>query len=264
MFQSRVLVVLVLAFVSIFQIGCDLLNDTDPLANEVKDFVKNVRPEVRFQPILIPVEFVINRDGIDVGAGKGFTTPIGRVEIGAQLPVYTVENDDDLILILRNFSSGLDEVYHLWHGQQMDIVVENARISVSGNTVTIEVNEGNIVWLQPKQSVTARMPGVQGVLPDHFCEGSFNTRLAGHTRARIAVIQAYVHREPGENAPLVPAEVLRGGREVAIIGGPKCFERGRWWQIQSDLITLSDGSQAVITGWIVEESGDEWLLEPIQ
>ncbi len=93
------------------------------------------------------------------------------------------------------------------------------------------------------------------------CPGASPTRLSVGGQARIINYQVNVRNRPTTDAD--PVNVLRPGREVDLIGGPACSDRQLWYLVRSEPIPNGDDF-FVIEGWVVEESGDEWFMEPIQ
>ena len=66
---------------------------------------------------------------------------------------------------------------------------------------------------------------------------------------------------PGTGYSLVNR--LLPGRRVEILQGPVCEDHQLWYYVRSEEFTNSAGEILRIEGWTVEESGDTWLLEPL-
>jgi hypothetical protein len=75
-------------------------------------------------------------------------------------------------------------------------------------------------------------------------------------------LKSAVYQTPGESTPWVRNKYLAGDRVVTIIDGPVCAERVLFWKVQSQEIDFAGGGRGVIVGWVAEESGDIYLLEP--
>ena len=251
MFRSKVFLLLAIILVSLFQVACSV----------IKQKLLQTAPVVEYQPPLVPVEFLISPSGIEFAIKPSFVTPLGRIAIGAEVPVYAFE-EDDLIIVLRNQSTNTDDVYHIQDGRRMDILLDGEiPVSIDHNMVIIDITNARSVRMNPKGTV-ARMAAVDTSQDGYGCEGSWEARLRPGDRARVAIFQVWVRQQPGTSAPAVDEKYLAGGREVIIIDGPVCKERMRWWQVDSGEITLDNGQRARIVGWIPEESGDDWMLEP--
>lgn len=95
------------------------------------------------------------------------------------------------------------------------------------------------------------------------CSGALPTRLAIGDIARVVADRLSVREGPGTNYPTVYGTSIGNGRTVTILDGPVCSDGMLWWKGETGLITLTNGEQHNIVGWMAEESGDEWLLEPV-
>jgi hypothetical protein len=226
--------------------------------------LKEWSPYVEYTPPLLPMKFVITPAGIEVNVGPRIATLIGTFEVGAALPL-TPGNDTDLILVLRHLDKGEDVVYEIKDGTAYVIIVDGkTQIEVSGNTIVVDVTEANTVEARPRENPeTAAGPGSRARSTEGYnCPGSFPSRLVLGDSAKIAIFQVQVYERPSTQSPLVRYKYLAKGREIMIIDGPICAERQRWWMVDSGEIRLSDGSLGTVVGWVPEESGDQWMLEP--
>lgn len=94
------------------------------------------------------------------------------------------------------------------------------------------------------------------------CSGAATTRLAIGDVARVVADRLSVREAPGTDSATVYGTSIGKGRTVTILDGPVCSDGMLWWRGETGLITLTNGEQHNIAGWMAEESGDEWLLEP--
>lgn len=95
------------------------------------------------------------------------------------------------------------------------------------------------------------------------CPGAFPTRLSVGAGAKVVTAHLSVRQSPGANSPTVYGTSLSEGRTVTIIDGPVCLDGVLWWKGDSGPITLTNGDVITMVGWMAEESGSEWLLEPV-
>jgi hypothetical protein len=110
--------------------------------------------------------------------------------------------------------------------------------------------------------------GNDGVLPSvddlSLCSGAMPTRLAIGNVARVVADRVSVREGPGTDYATVYGTSIGNGRTVTILDGPVCSGGMLWWEGETGLITLTNGEQHNIVGWMAEESGGEWLLEPVR
>lgn len=95
-----------------------------------------------------------------------------------------------------------------------------------------------------------------------LCSGALPTRLAIGDVARVVADRVRVREGPGTDYATVYGTSIDSGRTVIILDGPVCDDGMLWWKGETGLITLTNGVQHNIVGWVAEESGGEWLLEP--
>ncbi len=95
------------------------------------------------------------------------------------------------------------------------------------------------------------------------CSGALPTRLAIGNLARVVADRVRVREGPGTDYATVYGTSIDHGRTVTILDGPVCSGGMLWWKGETGLITLTNGEQHNITGWMAEESGGQWLLEPV-
>ena len=96
------------------------------------------------------------------------------------------------------------------------------------------------------------------------CEGALSTRLYLGAKARVVIEQVNVRQGPGTDYDNVQGSFLKQGRQMTIVDGPVCNSGMLWWKGETGPITLASGEQINMIGWMAEESGDQWLLEPIE
>ena len=116
---------------------------------------------------------------------------------------------------------------------------------------------------------TPRPPPTSGPPPTSLppgaivCPGAFPTRLTVGRRARVINYQLNVRAGPGTHHKVVRR--LDPGRTVDVLDGPVCDDGQLWYYILSEEIVPRDGSSPYrAEGWLVEESGDTYYLEPLQ
>lgn len=116
---------------------------------------------------------------------------------------------------------------------------------------------------------TPRPPPTPGPTPTSLppgaivCPGAFPTRLTVGGRARVINYQLNVRSGPGTNHSVVRR--LDPGRNLDVLDGPVCDNGQLWYYILSEEIVPRDGSEPYrAEGWLVEESGETYFLEPLQ
>jgi hypothetical protein len=243
--------------------------------------------EVGYQPPFIPIRVAVNRWGdVSVESSYQLSTPIGTFDLTMGYSIAAIRRDADYpVLVIR-----VDDevtVYELSPDNSFEVKFDN------GNQYYREVNlvrdrDGDIILeLESVEIVSASSSGEVGTSPgstntlpgnppdseqkpgsstySDWCPGAFATRLAVGSRAKVvAVPRLVVHEEPGEGTPTVYGHSLSNGRTVTILDGPICDGGMLWWYAESGVITLTNGDQHNVVGWMAEESGDEWLLEPLR
>lgn len=94
------------------------------------------------------------------------------------------------------------------------------------------------------------------------CPGALPTRLEIGDTARVINYQLNVRSGPGTRYSI--ARRLDVGRTMEILDGPVCDDGQLWYSIRSEIIRPRDGSNPYqAEGWLVEESGGEYYLEPV-
>jgi serine/threonine-protein kinase len=94
------------------------------------------------------------------------------------------------------------------------------------------------------------------------CPGALPTRLAVGDTARVINYQLNVRAGPSTSDPIVRR--LDPDRTMEILDGPVCNGGQLWYYILSETIRPRDGSQPYqAEGWLVEESGGAYYLEPV-
>ena len=94
------------------------------------------------------------------------------------------------------------------------------------------------------------------------CPGAFPTRLSAGGQARVINYQLNVRAGPSTRFDIVRR--LDVGRVVDILEGPVCDDGQLWYRVISEEIVPRDGGQPYrAEGWLIEESDDEYFLEPL-
>jgi hypothetical protein len=111
-------------------------------------------PQVRYGPPLLPIEFVIDDDGISVEGDTSISTPIGSFSVGAkyQLPY---RDPGTIYVLIRN--RGYDQVYNVKTGGGEFTAVVDGRttIQIRDGQVLIDVSEGQIHSIKFQRMETA-------------------------------------------------------------------------------------------------------------
>lgn len=137
-----------------------------------------------------------------------------------------------------------------------------------GENNSIEVTLPSTLTRAPSTR-TPRPPPTSGPTPTSLppgaivCSGASPTRLTVGRRARVINYQLNVRAGPGTHHKVVRR--LDPGRTVDVLDGPVCDDGQLWYYILSEEIVPRDGSSPYrAEGWLVEESGDTYFLEPLQ
>ena len=221
-------------------------------------------PYISYQPLGLPVTFVMTTTGIEVEAGWSVVTPIGVFGLGAKFPVSS-QQPGDMILILRDLAAGKDTIYRIQGGESATIVADGrVVVQVSPSEVIVDITNAHTIQVNPPPPGALRRapPARSSLIPSADCPGAFPSRLTAGTTAHIVPFQVKVYTWPGSSFPLAEHKYLREGRTVTIIGGPICSGGMVWWEVDSGVITLSNGRRDNVRGWVPEESGGDWMLSP--
>lgn len=232
--------------------------------------------EVGYQPPFIPIRVAVDRWGnVSVSSSYQLSTPIGTFDLTMGYSIAAIRRDADYPVLVIRVDDEIT-VYELSPDNSFEVKFD------SGNQYYREVNlvrdrDGDIILeLESVEIVPVSTNTPSGSSPDSEqkpgssiysdgCPGAFATRLAVGSRAKVvAVPRLVVHEEPGEGTPTVYGHSLSNGRTVTILDGPICDGGMLWWYAESGVITLTNGDQHNVVGWMAEESGNEWLLEPLR
>jgi type II secretory pathway pseudopilin PulG len=134
--------------------------------------------------------------------------------------------------------------------------------------VALAETETPVTGTPQPASRTPRPPPTPGPTPTSqppgaiVCPGALPTRLAVGGRARVINYQLNVRAGPGTHFSIVRR--LDPGRTMDILEGPVCDEGQLWYRMISEEVVPRDGSPPYrAEGWLVEESGGTYYLEPI-
>ncbi len=121
----------------------------------------------------------------------------------------------------------------------------------------------------PRPTLASRPSPTLGPIPTSLppgaivCPGAFPTHLVVGGRARVINYQLNVRSGPSTRYDIVRR--LDPGRTVDVLDGPVCDDGQLWYYIVSEEIVPRDGSPSYrAEGWLVEESGDTYYLEPLR
>lgn len=234
--------------------------------------------EVGYEPPAIPIRVSINQRGeLSAEWSRKLKTPIGTfdLEIGHSINAIR-RNNANPVLIIRVDNQLI--VYELDPNNKFDVFFDGGNRHYQ--QVKLEKRDGDII-LELESVPTAAIPpqpeakqastGTVAVtspptaVPANTCPGAFPTRLAIGARAQVvAQPNLMVREEPNTRSDTVYGTSLSKGREVTVLNGPECDGGMLWWFIETGTITLTNGKRHNIMGWVAEESGNEWMLEPVR
>jgi hypothetical protein len=230
--------------------------------------------EFTYEPPVLPLQISVNTWGevtIETKAGVSLPTPIGVFSAGLMTDSNHFMASAENVLVIR-----IDDqqcVYDL-HGHAMKfdgvegqyeiVAVEtdedgNVTIELQGDHYTGCTQEWTTVAVANTVGVSGHEAGCPGASPSYLEVGD---------GAYISVFQASVLKEPSEFASFAKYKYLDGGRTVTIIDGPVCGPGNPghvlFWKVHSERIHFADGTSGEVEGWVAEESGDIYLLRPME
>ena len=243
------------------------------------------RVEIGYRPPLIPIRVSIDQQGrLTLSSSYAVSTPIGTFDVSAGHSVAAIRRSVEYpVLIIR--VDGVMTVYELSPGHAFDVEFfgderhyKKVRLQrFPDGDMVLELESVPIVVNVPPTAVPTTRPrtpntGSSGTVQrpanpvySDWCPGAFETRLAIGARAKVVAVPRLVVREgPNTRSQPVHGHSLSNGRTITILEGPVCDGGMLWWKAESGIITLTNGQQHNIVGWMAEESGDEWLLEPLR
>lgn len=222
----------------------------------------------------IPLEFSINTWGevnIKTTAGLSLPTPIGVFSAELMTDSQHFMQTADKVLVIRIDDQ---ECVYDTHGHSVEITAVKGQFEIvavetdeDGN-VTIELKGDHYTGCTQEWTTVAVANTVGASGHEAGCPGASPSYLEVGDAAYISVFQAAVLKEPSEFASFTKYKYLDGGRTVTIIDGPVCG-RGNpghvlFWKVRSELIRFADGTSGEVEGWVAEESGDIYLLRPVE
>ena len=230
--------------------------------------------EFTYKPPVIPLEISVNTWGevtIQTKADVSLPTPIGVFSAALMTDSNHFMQSADNVLIIR-----IDDqqcVYDM-HGQSLQFTGVEGQYEI----VAVETDEqGNVTIVLEGDHYTgctqewttvavANTVGASG--HEEGCAGASPSYLEVGDAAYISVFQAAVLKEPSEFASFTKYKYLDGGRTVTIIDGPVCGPGNPghvlFWRVRSEVIDFVDGTSDAVEGWVAEESGDIYLLRPVE
>jgi hypothetical protein len=154
--------------------------------------------------------------------------------------------------------------------QTAEVAAAEATSAMSNESATVGPAPTDSPTLTlPPPTRTPRPPPTPGSTPTSLppgaiiCPGSSPTRLTVGGQARVINYQLNVRSGPGTHHSVVRR--LDPGRTVDVLDGPVCDDGQLWYYILSEEIVPRDGSASYrAEGWLVEESGDTYYLEPLR
>jgi hypothetical protein len=242
--------------------GCALLERLD----------SDVVLEGSYDPIIVPITISINSLGeveLKPRSELSVPTPIGVFHVGGHLETHPFVQTTQNVLIIR-----IDDQECLYNLHGNSIAFEGVEgqfeiisVETDGGNVTIELKGDHYTGCtQQWTQVAAGAAGASG--NETGCAGASPSYLDVGEAAYISVLQASVLKEPSEFASFAKYKYLDGGDVVTIIDGPICGPGNPghvlFWKVQSGVIRFADGTSGVVEGWVAEESGDVYLLRPVE
>ena len=229
--------------------------------------------EITYNPSVLPLQISVNTWGevtIETTAGVSLPTPIGVFSAELITDSNHFMASTDTVLIIR-----IDDqqcVYDL-HGHSMkfdglegEYEIVAVEKDEDGN-VTIELKGDHYTGCTQEWTTVAVANTVGASGHEAGCPGASASYLEVGDAAYISVFQAAVLKEPSEFASFTKYKYLDGGRTVTIIDGPVCGPGNPghvlFWKVHSERIHFADGTSGEVEGWVAEESGDIYLLRPI-
>lgn len=229
--------------------------------------------EFTYNPPL-PLEISVNTWGevtIETKAGVSLPTPIGVFSVELMTDSNHLMESADNVLVIR-----IDDqqcVYDM-HGHALQFTgvegqYEILAVETDGDgNVTIEL-KGDHYTGCTQQWTTVAVANTAGASGHEAgCPGASPSYLEVGDAAYVSVFQAAVLKEPSEFASFARYKYLDGGRTVTIIDGPICGPGNPghvlFWRVRSELIRFADGTSGEVEGWVAEESGDIYLLRPVE
>ena len=230
--------------------------------------------EFIYDPPVLPLKISVNTWGevtIETKVGVSLPTPIGVFSAELMTDSNHFMESIDNVLIIR-----IDDqqcVYDL-HGHSMKFEGVEGQYEIvavekdkDGN-VTIELQGEHYTGCTQEWTTVAvtNTTGTSG--HEESCPGASPSYLEVGQAAYISVFQAAVLKEPSEFASFARYEYLDGGRTATIIDGPVCGPGNPghvlFWKVRSEVIDFADGTSGIVEGWGAEESGDIYLLRPVE
>lgn len=149
----------------------------------------NVSVDISYEPPVIPIEISLNQRGeVQIRASAGVVTPLGKISVGAQIPI----RPDKVFLVIRNSNqSSSDEVYHIPKGSTVKVKIEGEvkQVIDSSGNVIIDIVSGNITISPELEQVASNViqpstsPYVATVTSAPSIGGNSSISLVGYVSA---------------------------------------------------------------------------------
>lgn len=230
--------------------------------------------ELSYDPAILPIRISVDTWGeisIETTAGISLPTPIGVFSANLVTDSQHLMQSVDNVLIIR-----IDDqecVYDIhgsalkFEGVQGQFQIVSVETDQDGN-VTIELKGDHYTGCTQEWTTVAVASAGQASGNEVGCPGASPSYLSVGQAAYISVFQASVLKEPSEFASFAKYKYLDGGNTVTIIDGPVCGPGNPghvlFWKVRSDVIRFADGTSDNVEGWVAEESGDIYLLRPLE
>lgn len=261
------------ALLSTIVVLCSLVISTTA-CSLLKKASEHAAVEITYDLPVIPLQLSVNTWGeidIETTSEVSLPTPIGVFSAELVTDSHHFIESVDTVLIIK-----IDDqecVYDM-HGHSLQLTgvegqfeIVSVETDADGN-VTIELKGDHYTGCTQEWTTVAvaNTAGASG--HEAGCPGASPSYLEVGDAAYISVIQASVLKEPSEFASFAYYKYLDGGRTVMIIDGPVCGPGNPghvlFWKVHSELIHFADGTSGEVEGWVAEESGDIYLLRPVE
>lgn len=229
--------------------------------------------EGSYEPIIIPITISINSLGevtLEPRSEISVPTPIGVFRAGAHLEAHPFATSPQNVLVIR-----IDDqecAYDL-HGDKFEVDLNGGNfqlvsLKTEDDNIYIELRGDHHTGCTQDWSTVAASNPSQGSGNETGCPGASRSYLATGARVYISVFQASVLREPSEFSSFARYKYLDSGNVVTVIDGPVCGPGNPghvlFWKVRSEVIDFADGTSDVVEGWVAEESGDIYLMRPVE
>jgi len=95
-----------------------------------------------YKPPILPVEFTIDEDGVEISGSSSIVTPIGVFSIGSSNN-FSFEENSCLYVTIKNYNTNKKRIYEIDYGKKLHLRNDGETdISMKSNSIEINVYEG--------------------------------------------------------------------------------------------------------------------------